>query len=591
MKKAIASVLAVTLLIAASLTVKTPARAAGVTEASQAAALKRLGLFRGVSATDFDLGRAPTRTEALVMLIRVLGEESEALKSDRPHPFTDVAPWADRYVGYAYAKGLTKGISATLFGTGDANSDMYLTFVLRALGYDDAGGDFVWDEPDALAKSAGVLPSSVDTAKFLRADVARVSWSALEAKLKDGSRSLSEKLIGAGAFKPEDYRAARQIAAGLPTAIEDIKTIKSKMSHPSDQEILIYSYDELKSAVQADSYAWLHIVSDMEITDNLVFRPNDAHYRALYMYIHAGVTVTVSAGVSASATHTDNFGSMVLNAPFTLSGDSFIYSGGSVTVKDGGEFNLKASSCETDGAFTVHAGGKVSVDGKSSFTNHPSGVAINNGSVTVAEGGVLRGTDMAGTGSGTGTPAGEGKVVVSAFAEFKAAVQDKKTAEISVHADFDVSADLAFEREDDLVIRIEKGKTLTVSKTFQPVFCSIVNDGNIVVNGTFDRGACKMANNGSVIVKKGGTASSGMADTDNTGSFTVEAGGTLLIERGTVFNNLGTLTNNGYIRVKDGGQLNDKGGSLINDGTIDLHSTFNGDIKKILGKGALNDRR
>ena len=36
--------------------------------------LKNLGIFKGVSDTDFALDRAPTRVEALIMLIRVLGK-------------------------------------------------------------------------------------------------------------------------------------------------------------------------------------------------------------------------------------------------------------------------------------------------------------------------------------------------------------------------------------------------------------------------------------------------------------------------------------------------------------------------------------
>ena len=39
--------------------------------------LKSLGLFKGVSDTNFELNREPTRVEALVMFIRVLGKESE----------------------------------------------------------------------------------------------------------------------------------------------------------------------------------------------------------------------------------------------------------------------------------------------------------------------------------------------------------------------------------------------------------------------------------------------------------------------------------------------------------------------------------
>lgn len=83
--------------------------------------LKALSLFKGVFDTDFDLSRAPTRTEAVVILIRVLGKESEAQGGDWTQPFGDVAPWADKYIGYAYQEGLTKGVSDTEFGSGNAN--------------------------------------------------------------------------------------------------------------------------------------------------------------------------------------------------------------------------------------------------------------------------------------------------------------------------------------------------------------------------------------------------------------------------------------------------------------------------------------
>ena len=87
-----------------------------------AVALKQLGLFMGVSDTDFDLERAPTRIEALVMLIRVLGEEEAALNGSWEHPFTDVPVWdgdkANKYVGYAYENGLTNGMENGLFNAG-----------------------------------------------------------------------------------------------------------------------------------------------------------------------------------------------------------------------------------------------------------------------------------------------------------------------------------------------------------------------------------------------------------------------------------------------------------------------------------------
>ena len=169
--------------------------------------LKQLGLFQGVSETDFALNRAPTRVEALVMLIRVLGAESSAAGGSWYHPFTDVPSWANNYVGYAYENGLTKGISATAFGTGSATAQMYLTFVLRALGYSDSTGDFTWQDPYTLAEKLNLLPRCVDRSNFWRADVATVSYAALPAYLKDSGLTLADKLMAAGVFTAESYNA------------------------------------------------------------------------------------------------------------------------------------------------------------------------------------------------------------------------------------------------------------------------------------------------------------------------------------------------------------------------------------------------
>jgi len=176
-------------------------------EETLAADLKALNLFQGVSDREFELDRAPTRVEALIMLIRVLGKETEALSGTWSHPFTDVPAWANAYVGYAYENGLTNGSSATKFGTGDANAAMYLTFVLRSLGYSDAEEeDFVWDKPFYLAEKLGILPDCVDTKIFLRADVVSVSYAALnDIRLKGSSRTLTEKLIDAGVFTQAQF--------------------------------------------------------------------------------------------------------------------------------------------------------------------------------------------------------------------------------------------------------------------------------------------------------------------------------------------------------------------------------------------------
>lgn len=168
--------------------------------------LKALGIFQGVSDTEFDLGRAPTRVEALVMLIRLLGKDQAALNGEWSHPFSDVPGWADKYVGYAYENGLTNGISETEFGAGTATIQMYLTFVLRSLDYTDKNGeDFSYSEPYSLAYHTGILPHSVDRENFLRADVVIVSYCALSAYMKNTSKTLASKLISEGVFTQENF--------------------------------------------------------------------------------------------------------------------------------------------------------------------------------------------------------------------------------------------------------------------------------------------------------------------------------------------------------------------------------------------------
>lgn len=192
-------------------------------EESLADELYALGLFRGVTEAneygqpvDYALGRAPTRTEALVMLIRTLGKEQEALSGTWSHPFTDVAKWADPYVGYAYENGLTKGVSPTTFGTDNATCVQYVTFMLRALGYDDTQGDFKWDDPYELAWSCQILPGIVDYHDFLRADVVIISYAALAAKLKGSETTLAQKLIAADAISQSKFAALYR-----PTAIAE----------------------------------------------------------------------------------------------------------------------------------------------------------------------------------------------------------------------------------------------------------------------------------------------------------------------------------------------------------------------------------
>jgi len=169
--------------------------------------LRELGLFKGVSDTNFDLYRPPSRIEAVVMLIRLLGKENDAVNDIWRHPFSDVPAWADNYVGYAYSKGLTNGQSTTEFGTGNASAAMYVTFILRALGYSDTNGqDFLWSDPFTLAKTIGIIDNEVNLNDFQRADAVKVSHAALSAYIKGSGGTLAEKLISANVFSEKRFK-------------------------------------------------------------------------------------------------------------------------------------------------------------------------------------------------------------------------------------------------------------------------------------------------------------------------------------------------------------------------------------------------
>jgi len=177
-------------------------------QADAAMHLRNLGLFFGVGTNpdgsiNFDLGRKPSRVEALVMLLRLTGREEIAKEGDWEHPFTDVPEWAQKQIGYAYENGITAGVSSTEFGTGTSSVQMYLTFVLKALGYSaDPGGDFVWDKSEELARSVGILPPDVNLDNFTRGDMVLVSEAALNAKLKDSDMTLLERLVSEGVVTP-----------------------------------------------------------------------------------------------------------------------------------------------------------------------------------------------------------------------------------------------------------------------------------------------------------------------------------------------------------------------------------------------------
>lgn len=190
-----------------------PAGASGSSEESthRADQLASLGLFQGTGG-GYQLDAVPTRIQGLVMLLRLLGLEDEALAYTDPSPFTDVS-WGDNYVAYAYFNGLTNGTSGTTFSPNTTlNANGYVTFLLRALGYSDAEGDFSWSDALSFARDISMMDASsastLAKVTMNRGDMVDLSYAALTCPVKDGSQTLAQHLVDQGVFTADAAASA-----------------------------------------------------------------------------------------------------------------------------------------------------------------------------------------------------------------------------------------------------------------------------------------------------------------------------------------------------------------------------------------------
>ena len=181
-----------------------------------AGALQELGLFRGTGSgfgRGFDLHLAPSRGEGMVMFLRLLGEEEQALAWEGRHPFTDVPGWLDRYVAWAYAQGYANGVAADRFGCElKMSAAEYEEFLLRALGYSAAGVDDYRTSLERALERGALSEGECAMLReqgFLRAHVAYLSYYALDVPV-NGGETLARKLTAAGVMTSKQLDAARK---------------------------------------------------------------------------------------------------------------------------------------------------------------------------------------------------------------------------------------------------------------------------------------------------------------------------------------------------------------------------------------------
>lgn len=203
--------------------------------------LHEMGLFQGTQ-NGYDLDRTPTRAEAAVMLVRLLGKEAEAKALTYTAPFTDLKGWEKPYVQYLYSNGLANGTNRTTFNpTGKCTAQMYAVFLLRALGYSDTA-DFSYANAIETAREQGIYDTGIiNVQNFLRDDAAAASCTALSVSPKNREGTLLDQLVSENAITEADaksyqnlfstYAQYREATAGMDALLH--YSVNSEFASPA----------------------------------------------------------------------------------------------------------------------------------------------------------------------------------------------------------------------------------------------------------------------------------------------------------------------------------------------------------------------
>lgn len=203
--------------------------------------LHEMGLFQGTQ-NGYDLDRTPTRAEAAVMLVRLLGKEDEAKALTYTAPFTDLKGWEKPYVQYLYSNGLANGTNRTTFNpTGKCTAQMYAVFLLRALGYSDTA-DFSYANAIETAREQGIYDTGIiNVQNFLRDDAAVASYTVLSVSPKNSEGTLLDQLVSENAITEADakryqslfssYAQYREATAGMDALLH--YSVNSEFASPA----------------------------------------------------------------------------------------------------------------------------------------------------------------------------------------------------------------------------------------------------------------------------------------------------------------------------------------------------------------------
>ena len=290
---------------------------------SAAEDLSAIGMFRGTVSGGFELDRAPKRSEAAIMLVRLYGAEEEAAAAyqsgEISHPFKDVGPIASPYVAWLYTKGITKGATAATFNSNAACTDKnYVVFLLRALGYED-GKDFQYAESLTFAEKLGFYQADYFEGPFLRDDLAAITLQALATDKKGGETYLLKSLIDTGAVdatkaknlteKIENYRALTRATDAVDSVSQDTNSLtqaRGTVQYAGDTMDVSFDSSTREKIVLRNGKVQLS--SETKITQNGETTESGTWIKDGWLYLYTkdgGVTAKNKVAVDDSMTDAD----------------------------------------------------------------------------------------------------------------------------------------------------------------------------------------------------------------------------------------------------------------------------------------------
>ena len=201
---------------------------------TDAVRLNRLGLFLGTN-NGFELDKPCNRLQGAVMFIRLVGEEKIAISEPKTSPFEDVTQtWAMPYIGQMYVQGYSNGTSSTTYGIGAMSADQFATYILRALGYSEMKGDFVWSTSLSTLLELDIISKRdfdiIKEGPFLRDYAVKLASSALDATLNKSDTTLYQILLEKDAIAA--YSSIRPLPVSTGTLVnsyEDMTSIFQRM--------------------------------------------------------------------------------------------------------------------------------------------------------------------------------------------------------------------------------------------------------------------------------------------------------------------------------------------------------------------------